>query len=200
VYFDQRIKHYLNPLNYMKSLEVEVRTPYLDNDILDFMRELPSHYHFGKRFYRAMMRQMFPDVLSEMALRSNLPDLDGMLHTAALRDLIWQINLKTDSPLDEYFDRDALRELHESYFTGTNDTGGSRHLIKKAGKLLARWPAIHRLGYKLYLPIQDKQGHDFITEGKILLRLLTLNLYLQRVFEIHSQHETALETGRIQCA
>jgi asparagine synthetase B (glutamine-hydrolysing) len=186
VYFDQRIKHYLNPLNYMKSLEVEVRTPYLDNDILDFMRELPAPYHFGKRFYRAMMRHMFPDVLSEMARRSNLPDLDAMLRTAAMRALICQINLETSSPLDEYFDRNALRELHESYFKGTNHTGGSRHLIKKAGKLLARWPAIHRLGYKLYLPIQDKQGHDFITEGKILLRLLILNLYLQRVFGIYS--------------
>jgi hypothetical protein len=182
----------------VKSLELEVRTPLLDNDILDFMRELPSHYHFGKRFYRAMMRQMFPDVLSEMARRSNLPDLDAILHTANLRDLICQINLKTDSPLGEYFDRDALRELHESYFAGTKRTGGSRRMIKKAGKALARWPAIHRLSYKLYLPMQKRQDHDFISESRILLRLLTLNLYFQRVFGI--EHEFASKMDHIQCA
>jgi hypothetical protein len=163
------------------------------------MRELPSRYHFGKRFYRAMMRQMFPNVLSEMAQRSNLPDLHAMLHTAAIRDLIYRINLGSNSPLDEYFDRKALRELHESYLTSSKQTGGSRNLIKKAGKVLARWPAIHRLGYKMYLPIKEKQGHDPISEARILLRLLTLNLYLQRVFRVHSQHETALETDCIQC-
>jgi asparagine synthetase B (glutamine-hydrolysing) len=199
VYFDQRIKHCLNPLNYLKSLEVEVRTPYLDNDILDFMRELPSHYHFGKRFYRAMMRQMFPDIFSEMAQRSNLPDLDTMLRAAATRELLCQVNLQTDTPLTEYFDCNALRERHEHYFAGRKQTGGSRQMIKKAGKVLARWPAIHRLGYKLYLPMQDKQGHNLISEGKILLRLLILNLYLQRIFGTHPQHESALEMDRIQC-
>jgi asparagine synthetase B (glutamine-hydrolysing) len=199
VYFDQRIKHYLNPLNYVKSLEVEVRAPYLDNDILDFMRELPAPYHFGKRFYRAMMRQMFPDILSEMALRSNLPDLNAMLHATAMRELLCQVNLQTNKPLDQYFDQNALRELHEGFLTGTQRTTGSRRMVKKAGKVLARWPAIHRLGYKLYLPIQDKQGHNLISEGKILLRLLILNLYLQRVFGIQPQPKRALEMDRVQC-
>jgi asparagine synthetase B (glutamine-hydrolysing) len=199
VYFDQRIKHYLNPLNYMKSLEVEVRTPYLDNDILDFMRELPAPYHFGKRFYRAMMRQMFPDVLSEMARRSNLPDLNAMLHAAAMRELLCQVNLQTSNPLDQYFDKNALRALYEGYLAGTKRTDGSRQMIKKAGKVLARWPAIHRLGYKLYLPIQDKQGHDPISEGKVLLRLLILNLCLQRVMGIDTQYESARGKDRIQC-
>jgi asparagine synthetase B (glutamine-hydrolysing) len=199
VYFDQRIKHCLNPLNYIKSLELEVRTPYLDNDILDFMRELPSHYHFGKRFYRAMMRQMFPDVLSEMALRSNLPDLDVMLRTTAMKELICRINLGPSSPLDEYFDWSGLRALHDKYLTATNQTGAGRHFIKKTGRVLARWPTIHRLGYKIYLPIQDKRGHDFITEGRILLRLLTMNLYLQGVLRVASQHESTPDKDRIQC-
>jgi asparagine synthetase B (glutamine-hydrolysing) len=192
MYFDQRVKYYLNPLNYLKSLEVEVRTPYLDNDILNFMRDLPSQYHFGKRFYRAMMRQMFPDILSEMALRSNLPDLNAMLRTVAMKDLMREINLDTYSPLDEYFDKNALRKLHESYLSGIKQTGGSRNLLKKTGKMLARWPAIHRLGYKLYLPLQDKKGSNLISEGRILLRLLTLNLYLQRVLGIGSRNENVI--------
>jgi hypothetical protein len=199
VYFDQRIKYYLNPLNYVKSLEVEVRTPYLDNDILDFMRELPAPYHFGKRFYRAMMRQMFPDIFSEMAVRSNLPDLRAMLRAVAMRDVVCRINLDSSSPLDGYFDKDALRDLHNEYLEATDQLGGGRQFIKKAGRILSRWPAIHRLGYKLYLPIQEKQGHDLISESRILLRLLTLNLYLQRVFRTQRQHESALEMDRIQC-
>jgi asparagine synthetase B (glutamine-hydrolysing) len=179
IYFDQRIKHYISYLNYVKSIDVEVRTPYLDNDILDFMSELPAPYHYGKQFYRELMLKMFPKIFSEMATRSNLPNLDHALRTYELKDLIYQTILKNNRSLIEYFDVNATTKLLDNFFSNSDYKNNDRKIVEKISKFLKKYPSIYNIGYKMYLPIQDAQKYDFVSAPVVMLRLLTLNFYLQ---------------------
>lgn len=179
VYFDQRLKHYINPLNYMKSLDVEVRTPYLDNDILDFLCELPAPYHFGKLFYRDLLVKMFPQMLSEIAIQSNVPDLHAVVRNGDMQTVLSQVNLSNESPLSQFFEVGALKDFHDNYFSDSHRRESSRKFVEKAGKFLRRWPSIYQALYKMYLPIQDRQQYEFISRPRIILRIFTINLILE---------------------
>jgi asparagine synthetase B (glutamine-hydrolysing) len=84
-YLDQRLQHYLHPLNYLKTLEVEVRRPYLDNDVLDFVATLPARYRLDKALFRRTIVRMLPGLFRETARDGNLVD--------------WQDRLATDTRL-----------------------------------------------------------------------------------------------------
>ncbi len=70
-YLDQRLKNYLNPLNYVKSIEIEVRNPFIDNNILDFLITLPDKYRIGKSLYMKTVQEMFPKIFTEIAYQSS---------------------------------------------------------------------------------------------------------------------------------
>jgi asparagine synthetase B (glutamine-hydrolysing) len=183
IYLDQRIKNYINPLNYVKSIEVETRRPYLDNDILDFMHQLPASYHYGRQFYQDLLLKMFPKIFSEMATRANVPNLETLLRTNLLKDLIYSTILKDDGPLIEYLNANATRNLLDHFFSKPSNNGGNREFVGRMSKFLKKWRSLYHLAYKMYLPIQDAQRYDFVQAPTVILRLLSLNLYLQSLSE-----------------
>src|SRR5262249_18416146 len=121
----------INYLNYIKSLEVEVRTPYLDNGILDFMGQLPPAYHYGKQSYRKLMSKMFPEIFSEMATQSNLPNLDVALRMGNLRNLTYQVLLGSDGPQHLYFDIKATNQLLDTIFSESSHDASERALLEE---------------------------------------------------------------------
>jgi asparagine synthase (glutamine-hydrolysing) len=47
---------------YAIATEVEVRNPWLDNDILDFMMNVPVRYRRGKKLFKETVESMFPEL------------------------------------------------------------------------------------------------------------------------------------------
>jgi asparagine synthetase B (glutamine-hydrolysing) len=187
LYFDQRLKYYINHLNYIKSFEIEVRTPYLDNDILDFMRELPSKYHYGKMLYRRALREAFPNIFDEMAKKSNLPNLSLEFKRNNLNDFIYQHFLKEEHPLLQCFDLGAIHMLFHRFFSTSSYKDNDDRLTQKLGKLFKQWPILYTTLYNIYLPIQDKQKIEVISLPAIILRVLTLDVYLKTIGVDQSQ-------------
>ena len=84
-YLEQRLTQRLHPWTQVKAVELEVRTPYLDNDILDFLATLPAHYRLDRALYRRTVVSEFPGLYDEFALRSN--EIDWQTEIARSEDL-----------------------------------------------------------------------------------------------------------------
>jgi asparagine synthetase B (glutamine-hydrolysing) len=177
-YIDQRIKHYINPLNYLKSMEVEVRTPYFDNAILDFMCELPAKYHFAKRLYRKTIVEEFPDLFNEIAKRSNLPDLDSELKNRNLNNFIMNTLLAEGNNVISYFDMDIFPALLDEFFSGQIYEEDNR-VIRELGNMLTRSHIVHKSAYKIYKLIRNNKGSTGIPLSQIILRISILKLNIE---------------------
>lgn len=63
LYLDQRLSNFILPWReFLAGQFVNVRNPFLDNSILDFMMKLPSSLRRGKYLYIQTITQMFPDL------------------------------------------------------------------------------------------------------------------------------------------
>ncbi len=99
-------------LNYAVA---KVRQPWLDNDILDFMRLLPSQYSRSKVLFDSTVRTMFPHLFSvPKATNQGSFQESSMYYSLILKknpDIVSRVCFKEKYPIDSIFDRDAL----ESY-------------------------------------------------------------------------------------
>jgi hypothetical protein len=65
LYLDQRMSNYLLPhKEYFMGNFVSVTTPFLDNDILDFIMKIPVPLRLGKRLYKETVTEMFPQLFT----------------------------------------------------------------------------------------------------------------------------------------
>jgi asparagine synthetase B (glutamine-hydrolysing) len=181
-YFDQRVKHYINPLNYLKSMEVEVRTPYLDNQILDFLTQLPAKYHFGKRFYRRVILKMFPNLFEQMAKHDNIPNLALEFKSTSLAEFTLQTLSIRDSEITAFFDMDIFLGLLPEFFS-TKIPEEDNRFVKALSKPLKSSPIIYKNSYKIYNLIKNNQESNVIPLSVIILRILTLKVYMESLRE-----------------
>ena len=174
-YVDQRLKHYLNPLNYLKGLEVEVRSPYLDNEILDFMRQLPTTYQFGKQFYRQMIVKRYPALFRETAHVSNLGNWSAELKTSALSGLVRDRLLGGTSGLDEFIDLDALGRVMEEFLVSEPKPSSGRDITRPLRGFLVHRPRLYRLVQRAYRGLAPHEDRNPLSVATLLFRLLILS-------------------------
>jgi len=77
-------------LNYYRMKWIEIRTPLLDNDILDFILRLPLKYLLGKSLWIKTVKNTFP-ILGNLAIAktNNLPDWPELLqHDKKIQDFV----------------------------------------------------------------------------------------------------------------
>ena len=108
----------LNPLSHYKQKRMELRNPWLDNDILDFTLKLPPKYRVNKRLYVRTLASAFPELMKlDRARGDNLPDWskqfrqDEKLQDFVIRTLIQ----RGGDGFLELFDRDKLESFVRSY-------------------------------------------------------------------------------------
>lgn len=112
-YLDQRLARLINPWRYAISTEVEVRNPWLDNDVLDFVASFPEKYRRGRRLYKLTLRSMFPDLFQiEMEKNPALFDRSMFLHwLRSYKQPILKSLVDGELPIDRIFNRKKLEEL-----------------------------------------------------------------------------------------
>jgi asparagine synthetase B (glutamine-hydrolysing) len=183
-YLDQRVKHYLNPLNAFKGLAVEVRTPYFDNDVLDFMERLPSARQFGKQLYRETIVSAYPALFREVATVTNLGDWDAELKTPALADFVRDGLVDAEQRLAEFLDPDALGRVVDEYFAGSpRRRSRARAAVARLRPLLVPYPALYRFTQRRYRALSQAHTGMRVPVSKILLRLLVLGLSVAMLVE-----------------
>lgn len=120
-YFDQTVFSLTNPWRYAHSTEVEVRNPWFDNDILDFMTNVPVKYRrgkavlyrSGKSLFRNTVRKMFPDLfkINEARTRSRPTSDEWAWWRSEFRQEIEGELLHNESAADCLFDQRKLLSL-----------------------------------------------------------------------------------------
>lgn len=181
-YLDQRLQYYLHPLNYFKTLEVEARRPYLDNDILDFVTTLPAKYRLDKALFRRTIVRMFPDLFEQFARHGNLVD--------------WHHRFGTDEQLQRFVQQRlaapggvlaGILATTETVrpgvrFPGARRSGG----VNAVTRGIKRFSWLYQTLRPTYLWLRRRltaQSTTPITPADIVFRLLTLTLWGERLLE-----------------
>jgi asparagine synthase (glutamine-hydrolysing) len=192
-YLDQRLKYYLHPLNYFKTLEVEVRRPYLDNDILDFVTTLPVKYRLDKALFRRTIARMFPGIFEQSARHGNLVD--------------WHRRFATDQELRGFVrPRLAAPSAVLAGIVATTEAARifpdlaaarRRDRINTLAARLRRYPWLHKTLSKGYHRLRERLVAERgapITPN-IIFRLLTLMLWCERFLDDQARIGSAPTTN-----
>jgi asparagine synthase (glutamine-hydrolysing) len=100
---------------------LESRVPFLDNDLVDFVASMPSHYKLrngvGKVVLRQAMRGLVPDNILQARKQGFAPPEDTWYRTGALPYI--RETLLTERSLDRgYFRPEAVRRAVDEHAAG----------------------------------------------------------------------------------
>jgi len=180
-YFAVRLFHYHSRSAYCKRTVVDVRNPWLDPELLEFLATLPVHYRINRDLYKKTVAKMFPELMAvPPASRSSLENWSEIVQ----KDMTLQQFLKTnliDKPnsLHELLNPGAVRALYEQAV----QPGGTRSSFKQRAKnatkdfLRTRAPQLYRsLKPALMTKIKTKE----IRGEELLFRMLILKLWFDQ--------------------
>jgi len=180
-YLDVRLKHYLNPLNYVKNFAIESFTPLLDRDILDFVSTWPVKYRLGKRFYRQTVVGMFPELYYEgIAQIDNMIDwrssfkISPKLKRFAYQELIEKQNIFT-----EFINLDNLKRELDAFFAAPIQPPISERVKTGVLKLIETSPTAYHFAHKCSYYIKRETGkiRHTLSPEQLIIRLLILKVW-----------------------
>jgi len=173
-YLAARVKHYLNPLNYVKNFALESYRPLLDYDILDFVATLPLKYRLGKWFWRATVVQLFPELYAQIAQRDNMIRWPAALRaTPEVQRLVYRKLVEEKSVFTELICTDKLKERLDAFFALRVPVASSR---EKATAWLNASPKLYSFVHKgVYYAKKWTDKLDYTLDPeRLILRLLIL--------------------------
>jgi asparagine synthetase B (glutamine-hydrolysing) len=189
-YFAARLFHYHSRSAYSKRTVVDVRNPWLDKDLLEFLQTVPIRYRLDRYLYKKAGFALFPELMAiPVATRSSLENWSEKIQTSP--DL--QKFLKThliDNPnsFQAILNPIAVRAL----FDRTIQPGGARPSFKQrtlqAGKdfLRTQAPQLYR---RLKPSLMGKIGPTEIKGEVLLLRMLMLKVWFDQFVDGQAQPE-----------
>jgi len=179
-YFDQRVIHYLNPLNYLKSTEVEVRTPYFDTDLLEFLKTVPCKYQFGKQLYRQIIVQTYPGLFNEIAELPNLPKFDNSVCQFLSARLFQQVNSAKFFDISEYVDPAVSRNFLIHSPSMAKQQSPWQRIVRHARGRLVKNPTLYQSFQKLYRMNRLYKINNEVPFTKAIVRLTVIKLFCER--------------------
>jgi asparagine synthetase B (glutamine-hydrolysing) len=180
-YLDQRLKYLLHPLNYVKTLEVEVRRPYLDNDILDFVATLPVEYRLDKALFRRTIVPMFPDLFQHFARDANRLDWHRQLGAdPRLQRFVHQRLAAPGAVLSGILAAPEAGRLATDFAVARR-----RGRLNALGRGLTRFPWLHRALRTRYQRLNGRRAAErgAPVTPDVIFRLLTLTLWGERFLD-----------------
>jgi len=116
LYFEQRLIHFLTPKRRMIAKHgLFVRNPWLDLDILNFVRKLPTHHRVRKSLFRKTIRHINPSLCRlPRAREPETINYQGYLSEAEKKRQTVSKMVFEDNPFfEEFFDISRVRKLIE---------------------------------------------------------------------------------------
>jgi hypothetical protein len=189
-YFAVRQFHYHSRSAYCKRTVVDVRNPWLDQELLDFLKNLPVPYRTDRALYRKTVAVMFPELMAiPPATRNSLENWPEIIQ----KDRSLQQFLKThlvDNPnsLHKILNPEAVRALYEQAIQPGGMRSSLRQRTMKAAKdfVRAQSPKLYRsLKPALMTKIKTKE----IRGEELLFRMLILKLWFDQFVDGHARPE-----------
>ena len=183
-------------LNYYRMKWIEIRTPLLDNDILDFILRLPLKYLLGKSLWIKTVKNTFPTLGNlPIAKTNNLPDWPELIqHDKKIQDFV-VTTLIQDHAKDNAFlimlDSGKVRSLVESCLgvKSSHPRLKSRvySMIKKSKFWSSRFGSVLREKILRRLFRGQRLGAP---EHVMLMRLIIMRLWFDRFMpSLEPRHE-----------
>jgi asparagine synthase (glutamine-hydrolysing) len=178
-YLDVRLKHYLNPLNYVKNFALESFTPLLDHEILDFVSTLPLRYRLGKRFWRETVVETFPELYEEVAQRRN--DIDwaaSFKSSPKLQRFVYRELIEEQNIFSEFVDIDSLKSELDAFFAP--HTPSIKAISKMAAiRLLNASLTTYHFAHKCSYYVKKRSGKisQALSPERLIIRLLILKVW-----------------------
>ena len=175
-YLDQRLKNYLNPLNSVKRIEIEMRNPFIDNNILDFLMILPDKYRIGKNLYVKTIQEMFPTMFTEVAYQPNEINLGQQIkESEELRHFLLEEFSRDNSLMYELVSEGEIRR----YIIEFEDIKNKRLLKEYAMRTFGYWPRIYKYLKQAYINFSKRaSGRSAVIQKDVMIRrILTVKIW-----------------------
>jgi len=175
-YLDQRLKWYLNPLSYVKRIDIELRNPYIDNNIFDFMINMPAKYRISKNLYIKTIRDMFPEIFTEVAHKSNLIDWEWHLgNSEVLKEFLENEFSRNTDLLDDLIDWKMFKE----YRLEKSKSAMKGLMDRTRSSLVDQYPGIYRVMKEIQSAVRRKTGKTniFMPKAIVVQRILTMKIW-----------------------
>jgi asparagine synthetase B (glutamine-hydrolysing) len=189
-YFATRIFHYHTRSAYCKRTIVDVRNPWLDREVLEFMQTVPVRYRDNKFLYKKTVQVMFPELMSiPIATRNSLENWPEVVQ----KDRSIQQFLKThliDRPnsFHNILNPNAVRILYEQAIQpgGLRSSFKQRTVQATKNFLRTRTPQLYRrLKPSLMVKVKSKE----IPGEELLFRMLILKIWFDQFVDGQAQPE-----------
>jgi asparagine synthetase B (glutamine-hydrolysing) len=177
-YFNVRNFHYHTRSAYCKRTVLDVRNPWMDRDVLEFLNTLPARYRTDRYLYRRATKHMFPDLFEiPVATRNSLENWPRKLREDSdLQHFVRTNLIDSRNSLHELLDPAALgRVFGRAISSEPASTPHKRRLIRVGKEYLRRqMPGLYRrLKPGLMTRIKTRE----IAASEILLRLVSLKVW-----------------------
>jgi len=189
-YFACRLFHYHSRSAYSKRTVVDVRNPWLDRELLEFLQTVPVRYRINRYLYKKAGSAMFPELMSiPIASRNSLENWPQRFQKDAdLQQFLVRHLFETHNSLHEILNPDAVRALYEQ----TIRPGGAHTSLKqrtvRAGKTFLRThaPELYR---QLKPSLMGKMEPTEIAGEMLLMRLVCLKVWFDQFVDGHARPE-----------
>jgi asparagine synthetase B (glutamine-hydrolysing) len=179
-YFMQRMVHYHSRSRYYKLSVLNVRDPWLDRDVLDFMQGVPIHYRFKKYLYHKTLHTMFPEIMAvPIAKKHSLEDWPRVLQqNAAMQHFIRQNLLENRNAFHELLNMPGLSALIAKTIQGQVKPPLKVRMLNQVKS------AVQKISPNLYRRIKGKiSGHlrvRHIPPQNIVFRMLVSKVWFDQ--------------------
>ncbi|MBN1981998.1 MAG: hypothetical protein JW795_10725 [Chitinivibrionales bacterium] len=174
VYLDQELANrYLSWRDFFISHFLTVRNPWIDNDMLDFIRKLPRSVRKVKYLFVQTVRELFPDLFTFPRVMSS--SFTSFIDKAFCDNQEWMKTavLQSKSPLDEIIPPGLIVEMLESLSTfrivPETELSPLKKAVKTAKLRIMELPLTSHVR-SFYIARSEKVGIINILERYFLLR------------------------------
>ncbi len=193
-YFAARLFHYHSRSAYYKRTVVDVRNPWLDRELLEFLQTLPVRYRIHRTLYKKTAAAMFPELMAiPAAKRSSLENWSEIVQRdRALQQFLKMHLIDKPNSLHEILNPDAVGALYEQAIQPGGATSSFKQRTVKASKDFLRnhTPQLYRLlKPSLMTRIKTKE----IPGEELLFRMLILKLWFDQFVDGQAQPEDFLK-------
>lgn len=177
---DVELKHYLNPLNYVKTFALESFTPLLGFDVLDFVSTLPVKHRLDKTLYRRTVLERSPELFEEVAETHNMIDwVASFRDSPELKHFIYRELIQEQNAFTEFMDTSGLENELDAFFVPRCAPSTRTGAKRKATKLLGKSPTAYNLAHKCSYYVRKRTGRvrDILPMEQLMIRLLILKVW-----------------------
>jgi asparagine synthetase B (glutamine-hydrolysing) len=177
-YFRGRLVHVLHRSSFYKMPFLNVRLPWLDPELLDFMRIVPARHRVHKAVFVRALEQMYPGIGDiPYATRLSLENWRAELRTDfVLREFVDASLRARSSCFDDVFDGDGIDFLFRTIMSGSLAPRSVDQIVRSSKSALRK--LVPGLYSRLKRHALDRVPVPHKSPVSLLFRLVILKLWL----------------------